>query len=90
MLKGIRMTIVSSDLEAKIRSAPNDKFDLIVKTQDDATTYLDWFTAQGIKVTRQFRLSPGVAVTCSGVKAQALLAQNWIVSVELDQPVSAF
>ncbi len=84
------MASISAELEAKIQSAPADTFDLIVKTRGDAGPRLDWFSAHGIKVTRQFRLTPGVAVTCTGTAAQQLLAPDWIVSVELDQPVSAF
>lgn len=84
------MTTISTELVAQLQAMPGASFDLIVKTQGEATPYLAWLAAQDIRVTRQFRLTPGVAVTCSGAAAQQLAAQDWVVSVELDQPVSAF
>lgn len=84
------MAKISTELEAQIKSAPQETFNLIVKTTGDPAPHANWLTAQGMQVTRQFRLTPGVAVTCSGAEAQSLLEQDWVVSVELDQPVSAF
>ncbi len=84
------MAKIAADLEAKINAAPTKTFDLIIKTQGEVAPHLDWLAAAGIKVTRQFRLTPGAAITCAGAAAQKLLGQPWVVSVELDQPVSAF
>jgi len=49
---------------------------------------LEWLAAAGLQVTQQFKLVPGVAVSCSGQDALKLLTQDWVLSVEADQPVS--
>ena len=82
------MAKIITDLQSQIKENPNDNFDLIVRTQGDTTPHLEWFAAAGITVTQQFRLSPGVAITCSGAKAQKLVTQPWVISVELDKPVT--
>jgi hypothetical protein len=50
---------------------------------------LDWLAANDIEVKQVFKLSPGVAVSCPGRDALKLLAQDWVVSVELDEAVRA-
>ena len=82
------MAKVSSELQNQFEENLNNNFDLIVRVQGDVTQYLGWFAAAKITVTQQFRLSPGVAVTCSGGKAQEIAAQDWVISVELDKPVT--
>jgi hypothetical protein len=49
---------------------------------------LEWLAAAGLQVTQQFKLVPGVAVTCASQDALKLLTQDWVLSVETDQPVS--
>ena len=82
------MAKISSELEQQLRAEPNKIVDLIVRTRGDATPHLDWLAAANLRVTQQFRLVPGVAISCSGQDAIKLLTQDWVLSIELDQPVS--
>ncbi len=82
------MAKISSELQNQLEENPDNNFDLIVRVQGGITQHLGWFAAANISVTQQFRLSPGVAVTCSGAKAQEIIAQDWVISVELDKPVT--
>jgi hypothetical protein len=83
------MPKISSELEQQLKSMPNRKIDLIVRTYGDVKPHLDWLTAEGLQVTQQFRLSPGVAVTSTGADALKLIDQEWVRSVEPDAPVHA-
>ncbi len=83
------MAKISAALETQLKLAPDQLVDLIVRTQGDASPHLAWVKSTGITVNRQFRLTPGLAVTCSGVDALKLADQDWVISVELDQPVKA-
>ena len=75
-------------LEQQLKANPNEPVDLIVRTQGDASPRLNWLAAAGLQVTQQFRLTPGVAVSCAGRNALKLLTQDWVLSVELDAPVT--
>jgi len=82
------MAKINSELQSQLDKNLDKNFDLIVRVQGDVTQHLGWFAAANITITQQFRLSPGVAVTCSGGKAQEIAAQDWVISVELDKPVT--
>lgn len=83
------MAKIKSELEEQLKSMPNRMVDLIVRTQGDVTSHLDWLAVEGIEVRFQYRLPPGVAVTCAGADALKLLNQDWVKSIELDAPVHA-
>ena len=82
------MAKISPELEQDLRARPDETVDLIVRTRGDATPRLEWLAAAGLEVTQQFKLVPGVAVSGSGQDALKLLTQDWVLSVETDQPVS--
>jgi hypothetical protein len=82
------MPKINAELERALRKTPEAMFDLIVRSEEDVTPHLKWLSAEGIKVKRQFRLTPGVAVSCSGQDALRLAAASWVVSVELDAPIT--
>ena len=82
------MTKISLALRQQLTTSPNQSVNLIVRTQTDATPYLEWFATAGLQVKRQFKLSPGVAISCLGGDALKLLEQDWVKTVELDRPVS--
>jgi len=82
------MATISPELKAQLTAEPHRSVKLIVRTQDDAASHLAWLAEQGIEVTQQFRLTPGVAVTCTGAQALSLLEQSWVKSVEPDQTVT--
>lgn len=82
------MVKISSELEQQLRSMPNRMVDLIVRTEGDVTPHLDWLNSAGFQVKQKFRLSPGVAVSCTGQDALKLLEQDWVTSIESDAPVS--
>ena len=82
------MAKINAELQEQIKSLSSKTFDLIVRTDGDAGPYVDWCREEGIEVKQQFRLSPGLAVTCSGEAALKLLDQAWVKSVELDKSVT--
>jgi hypothetical protein len=81
------MATIDSTLKSQLEAAPGQSLQLIIKTQ--GPPQMGWLEAQNIKVDRLFRLSPGAAITCTGSQALTLLTQEWVISVEPDQPVSA-
>ena len=83
------MAKISSALEEQLKSMPNRKVDLIVRTHGDVAPHLDWLASEGLQVTHQYRLSPGVAVTATGADALKLIDQDWVKSIEADAPVKA-
>lgn len=82
------MEKINSELAQQLRSRPNHPFKLIVRTTDEAGPHVPWLKSMGIEVTQQFRLTPGLAVSCTGTQALRLPAQDWVLSVELDAPVT--
>lgn len=83
------MATIDPKLEQRLHDMPNRAVDLVVRTEGDPTPHLDWLAANDIEVRQVYKLSPGVAVSCPGRDALKLLEQTWVVSVELDAPVSA-
>lgn len=82
------MTIIDSQLREQFEEQPAKPFDLIVRTDGDAAPHLAWFQTAGIVVKQQFRLTPGVAITCTGAAAVRLLSQDWVKSIEPDQTIT--
>ena len=74
------MAKIDRELEQQLRASPEETVDLIVRTRGDATP--------GLRVKQQFKLTPGVAISGSGQDALQLLSQDWVLSVELDAPVT--
>ena len=83
------MATINPELITQFENNPEQQFDLIVRTNGDATPYLPWFNQAGATVKQQFRLTPGVAIACAGATALQLLAEDWALSVEPDQTVTA-
>ena len=83
------MAKIDPKLEQRLQDMPNRTVDLIVRTTGDPTSQLEWLAANDIEAKQVFKLSPGVAVSCPGRDALKLLAQDWVVSVELDEAVRA-
>jgi len=82
------MAKIDPELEGQLKARPNDRFDLIVRTQGEVVPHLDWLASAGLQVKQQYRLTPGAAVSGSGQDAMKLLTQDWVISVEPDAPVS--
>jgi hypothetical protein len=82
------MAKIKPELEQQLRSMPNRSVDLIVRIAGDSKLQLEWLASNGIQVRHQFRLTPGVAITCTGQAALKLLDQDWVVSIEPDTPVT--
>lgn len=79
------MAKIDPKLEQRLQNMPNRAVDLIVRTDSDPTPHLEWLANHNFEVRQVFRLSPGVAVSAPGRDALKLLAQDWVVSVELDE-----
>ncbi|MEW5958139.1 MAG: hypothetical protein AB1801_10470 [Chloroflexota bacterium] len=82
------MARIDPELEQQLRAKPDETVDLIVRTRGDATPHLTWLASAGLRVKQQFKLTPGVAISGSGRKVLPLLDQDWVLSVELDAPVT--
>lgn len=82
------MAKIDRELEQQLRASPEETVDLIVRTRGDATPHLTWLASAGLRVKQQFKLTPGVAISGSGQDALQLLSQDWVLSVELDAPVT--
>lgn len=82
------MVSIDPELVDQLEANPEEAVDLIVRTRGDVTPHLGWLTSAGLRVKQQFKLIPGVAVSCSGKDALQLLKQDWVLSVELDAPVT--
>ena len=83
------MAKMNTELEQRLKSMPNNMVDLIVRTHGDATPHLEWLASEGFQVKQQYKLTPGVAVSCPGADALKLLDQDWVMSVEEDAEVKA-
>ena len=81
------MAKMSTELEKRLKSMPNRMVDLIVRTHGDASPHLEWLASEGLQVKQQYKLTPGVAVSCTGADALKLLNQDWVMSVEEDAEV---
>jgi hypothetical protein len=79
------MAKIDPKLEQRLQDMPNRAVDLIVRTAGDPTPHLGWLAASGLEVRQVFKLSPGVAVSAPGRDALKLVAQDWVVSVEMDE-----
>ena len=82
------MTKISAELEADIQAlAVDDVVNLIIWTDGDATPHLAWLEAEGIEVRQQYKLKPGVAISCSKANAQKLMAAAWVLEIKEDSAV---
>jgi len=82
------MAKIKTELAQQLQTKPNDTFKLIVRTTDNPAGHIPWLKSIGVEVTQQFRLTPGVAVSCTGNQALQLPDQDWVLSVEPDAPVT--
>ena len=82
------MASVDPALKSQLEREPDKSLDLIVKTQGQPR--IDWLAAHNIQVKQEYRLTPMIAVTCTGRAALKLARQDWVISIELDAAVSAF
>ena len=82
------MAKINSALEKQLKSMPNRTVNLIIRTTEPAEPHLDWVKSMGLAVNQVYRLSPGMAVAGPGQAALKLLDQPWVVSIELDAPIS--
>jgi len=83
------MAKISAELEQQLKARPEQQVDLIVQAHGDVTPHLAWLASAGLEVKRQYKLSPGVAVSGCGADALKLLDQAWVKQIQLDTPVRA-
>lgn len=83
------MTKINPGLVQQFKQKPEHTFDLIVRTEGQAASHMEWLTSAGFRVKQKFRLTSAVAGSCSGRAALKLLDQSWVVSVEPDTPMQA-
>jgi hypothetical protein len=84
MRAGKSMPAIKLELEQQLRRSPDQSVDLIIRTAGDATPHLEWLAAAGLRVSQQYRLVPGVALSGRGRDALKLLTQDWVLSVEVE------
>ena len=82
------MATIAPALKSLLQREPDKLLDLIVKTHGKPR--VDWMVVHDIEVRQEYRLTPMVAITCTGAAALQLAAQDWVVSIEVDAEVSAW
>jgi len=74
-------------LRQKLIADPEERVDLIVRTDGDPTPHLSHLAELGLQVKHQFKLVPGVSVTGRAGTALSLLDKPWVLHIEEDLPV---
>lgn len=82
------MVTIDPELIEQFENQLEQPFELIVRTNGDVSPHLAWFDSAGIAVKQKFRLTPGVAISCTGAAALRMLSQDWVKSVEPDQTIT--
>lgn len=78
---------MEENFRRQLEQAPGEWYHAIVRTKSDPTPLVADCTRQGIRVARQFRLIPGLALVAKG-SALLALAQNPLVThIEPDKEV---
>lgn len=78
---------VEESFRRRLEQAPSEWYHAIVRTKSDPAPLVADCARQGIRVERQFRLIPGLALVATGEVLLAL-AQNPLVShIEPDREV---
>ena len=78
---------VTSDVENKIRANPHVTLALIVRVRGDLDANATRMTQMGFTIRRQLRLIDALAVSGTGAQVEALVKEEWVISVEEDKPV---
>src|SRR5437868_6931292 len=79
--------IVDSTLVEAVKSKPEEIFQLIVRVEGDLDERQGQLEEDGFVITRRLRLIRGFAATAQGTDVDKVMDVEWIVSLELDQPV---
>lgn len=82
------MPQLSPQLSAKIASQPEKMYDVIVRVSGELDLRAAQLQADGFEIRRRFTLIRGFAATASGAAIQAASREEWIDSIEEDQPVT--
>jgi hypothetical protein len=81
---------VDAMLLTEWRARPGDTFRLILRVSTDLDQATAKLADKNIKVRRRCKLINGLVIESSGAQAASLLAESWVLSAELDQPVQAW
>jgi hypothetical protein len=84
------MARVEAALVAEFQARPGERFRLIARVTGELAQAEARLVAGGARVRRRSRLINGLVIECTGAQIAALLAEPWLVSVELDQPVQVW
>ncbi|MHB9033771.1 MAG: hypothetical protein ACYC6L_12085 [Anaerolineae bacterium] len=83
------MAKVNAELRKEMRECPNDTFDLIVRVEGDLQERSSEFSAMGVNVRRQFKLTNSLQIRCSGAQALQLARREWWLRADSDRQVKA-
>lgn len=81
------MATLDPTLQEQIQANPGANYRVIVRVQGDMDARQRQLAQNGVTITRRLRLIRGFAATMQGANIKTLSAQDWIVSIEPDQPV---
>ena len=81
------MKKIDDALHQKLVADPDHSVALIVRTQGDPAPHLSRLEQLGLRVGRQFKLLPSVAVSGRAGAALKLLEEDWVEKIEEDRPV---
>ena len=77
-----------SSLIAKWESEPQEQYRLLVRVSQDLNTAERNLQTRGIQVRRRCRLAQGLVITCTGEQALLLTQEEWVSSIEIDEPIN--
>jgi hypothetical protein len=81
------MAQIDPTLAQQARQSPDEPFQVIVRVQGDMDARQQELEAAGLNVTRRLRLIQGFSGSAKGECINNMMNQDWIVSIERDQPV---
>lgn len=81
------MARIEAGYRQQLEANPDQEVSVIIRTAGDATVHAAQVSALGLRVTQYFSLVPGLAVTGPAAAVLRLVDENWVSSIEPDQPV---
>ncbi|HZQ06021.1 MAG TPA: hypothetical protein VFD70_05535 [Anaerolineae bacterium] len=81
------MSNIDPMLVEQATANPDGTFRVIVRVDGDMNERAEQLAAGGFEITRPLRLVHGFAATTKGANLANVINQDWVVSIEPDQPV---
>ena len=83
------MALIGPRLEREMNERPLDPLALIVRVSGEMSAVENELVAVGVMVRRSLTLIKAFAVTATSSQVTVLADKPWVLSIELDEPMSA-